>query len=51
MASSAGASDLETPGVKCSFAPSQCAQRSGVRIDQRMLAKRSVKKGAFASTM
>ena len=39
------------PAVKCTFFPSQCAQRSGVRIDQRMLAKRSVKNGAFSSTM
>ena len=50
-ASPEGAFLLSAPGPSVSVSPSQRAQARGVRIDQRMEAKRLTKKGAVAATM
>jgi hypothetical protein len=38
------------PGPMLRRSPFQCALASGVRMDQRMVAKRRAKNGAFASS-
>ena len=45
------AKNRKAPGVKVTASPSQWAQRSGVRIDHRISAKRLLKNGAVASTI